>query len=133
MFRRDPNKSLTVMMSPKQRRYCLGVGADAKCAVGFGIASGWAFLIDSAAVPPWLEELLNLLWVALMFFAAGFCTYNRRISYATVLLLALVLLVLPRIAGLPTLPRTEAIGGLVGLLNGWYCRMALQRTVLRLS
>ncbi len=132
-FRQDPDRSRTIAISRKQRSYCLGVVADGRCGFGPSVASGWAFLIDSASVSPRLEDLFDLVWLGVMSFAAGFCTYGRRTSYAAVVVLALVVLLLPVIAGLPTVPGTVAFGGFAALSTGWCCRIALRRAALRVS
>jgi hypothetical protein len=123
----ETEQTVDIEVSRGASGYCFTSDNRSRCGFGPGIAAGWAFFIDSDRMPPLLTTLFNLGWLALLHFVVGFCTHHRPTSYAFVALLGLALIALPRIYGLPPIPRILAIGAVMGFCAGLYSRLWLQR------
>jgi Concanavalin A-like lectin/glucanases superfamily/VanZ like family len=107
--------------------YCVQADAQPSCGHGVSVLSGWAFFLDSAASPWWLDRLCSVMWVTVLFIVPGFCAYQFRATLAALGLLGVSLFALPGLMRIPPVTPTFVVIALMAFVAGWGLRVLLHR------
>ena len=113
---------LSVIVRKAGSGFCVRINAVERCGLGYTIGIGWKLLLGNQPVPLELHPMLNVVWLAVLFFASGRWAQSR-LAFATAATLGGGgLLVLPIFTGLLATPASELLGALAGFLMGWASR-----------
>ena len=111
---------LSILVRPATSGYCIRVNAIAHCDRGYTVGVGWAMLLGGRGLASWHQSVLNVLWLAILFFPPGLWVRSGRLFLATTVLSLGSLLILPQAVGLLPTPGVELLGASVGFLSGWF-------------
>lgn len=113
----QPNGSWSLDLRLIDGGVCARVDELTECPLGFSAARGWSVLLHTL-FPRWLETLLDVLWLAVLFIPAGSFILTRRAAVLPALLCVAGLLAANALGGLFPLRIYEVLAGLGGLLAG---------------
>ena len=114
----SPGAPLEITVSPDHNARCIDVNRAPTCGLGFTAGIGWAFLFFGQNIPWPFHPLLNVVWIAAVWFPSGFWARGRQESLVAVALLLAALLLLPGPTGLLDTPASEIGAAVAGLLAG---------------
>jgi hypothetical protein len=116
-----------VDVSRRRTGWCLRFAATERCQVGPTLGRGWAVLVYPAAIAHrWADALVDVAWVAVLFFPLGFWT-TRRAMALSVGALVLLLGALPTVVGLVPTTLGEWVGACVSVATGYAIAALVRR------
>jgi hypothetical protein len=110
---------LSIVVRQDPSGHCVRVNATEHCGLGYTVGIAWALLLGGPSVAPWHKSVLNVVWLAALFFPLGLWARCGRLFVATAAFSLGSLLILPAIVGLLPTPGVELLGAFVGFLAGW--------------
>jgi hypothetical protein len=120
---------VTVNISLDVNRHCVGVDGRSWCGVGPSVASGWAFFVDSAAAPWWLERLYAAVWMTLLFIVPGFYACRFGPALVAVVSLGLSVFAVPELMRLSPVTPPLLIVAVTAFAGGWGVRVLIHRKI----
>jgi hypothetical protein len=108
----------TVVVQRNGNGYCLGVAPAVTCRYGYTAGSGWGLLLYDGDWPPWLKALLDILWPAGLALPVAFWARRNAATAGALAVLALSLLVVPRVVGLLGTTPLQLVAVAAGMLGG---------------
>jgi VanZ like protein len=117
---------IQVDVSRRWTGWCVRVGGLERCRIGPTLGRGWSVLMyPSVIAHRWADGLLDVVWIAALFFPLGFWT--RRRGLALSVSSAIVLLgIAPSLVGLVPTTLSEWIGAAASMLAGFVIAQALR-------
>ena len=123
----DPNTPVRLEVSHRWTGWCLRGVAMERCHIGPTLGRGWAVLIYPSAVPHrWADALIDVGWIAILFFPLGFWT-TRRTMALSIAALVLLLGILPMLVGLVPTTLGEWVSACVSTAAGYVIAAVIRR------
>jgi hypothetical protein len=123
----DASTPVRVEVSREKAGLCLHAAGVDRCRIGPTAGRGWSVLIYPAGGPHrWADDVLDGVWMALLFFPLGFWTSRRSLGFsvgAAVVLLG----ALPSTVGLVATTFAEWLAASVGLAAGYAAAHLVRR------
>ena len=111
--------TLRLSVRRESRRVCFDSGLGEQCSMGFTLGQGWGLLLYIEKWPDWLRAFLDVAWLAVLAFPAGFWARSSRIAVAVALVTVATLLAVPPVVGLYPTPVVQMLAALAGVLLGY--------------
>jgi hypothetical protein len=113
---------LSIVVRRADSGYCVRVNATERCGVGYTVGTGWTLLLGTQPVPFWLHPVLNVVWLAALFFPSGLWSRSGWAFAVAAALTLAGLLAAPVFTGLLPTPGIELLAAVAGFLGGWASR-----------
>jgi hypothetical protein len=113
----QPGDTIDLVVSFKQRGYCIGLNSDISCGRGFSVGQTWTLLYNPS-LPTALAFLVGLGWLVAIFVTPGFLAPSTRLLLGSALITSVILITVPMLIGFAATPIWEVGGALAGLLSG---------------
>ncbi|UCG85491.1 MAG: VanZ family protein [Gemmatimonadota bacterium] len=107
--------------------YCVAVGGDDECDLGFTPGSGWTLLQFVESAPSWLQQLANAVWMCLLLVPLGYWMRPNVHSLFGGCIVVAALLLVPAATGLLAMPVFEWAGAVAGVGLGLAVRAGMDR------
>lgn len=118
LTRVGPGAPLEVELSGMASKRSLLVNNTTYDSRGLSLGMGWTVLVYSQALPHWLAQSLNVIWMALLTFLAGFWTTARLAFLLTSAIVITGILALPSLGEMASTPFSAWVGAAVGYASG---------------
>lgn len=123
--------AVTVAADPHSSGYCLEVNHRRRCGLGFTAGRGWSLLYYVEGFSEGAMRLLDLVWMAALFFPAGFLLRRRWEGGVALGVGAAAALGMPTVVGLMPTPPAEVGAALGGVAAGMLGAILARRIVPR--
>lgn len=107
--------------------YCLEVNSHRRCGLGYTIGDGWALLVYPERLPSILQELIGLIWVAILLVPLGFWARRGALAVIGALPPLVVLLAVNHLSSLLATTPAEWIAATAGVAVGVVLRRLVDR------
>lgn len=117
---------IQVDVSRRWTGWCVHVGSIGRCRIGPTVGRGWSVLMyPSVIAHRWADGLLDIVWIAALFFPLGFWTRRSGVALSTVAAIVLLAIV-PSVVGLVPTTVGEWLAAAASMIVGFVIARALR-------